>query len=100
MELWINKGSADANKPFFDRLHARQAEIELAFGGHLEWARLDGNDASRIDATIPGGGWQSNESQWPQIQDAMINAMICFEKALRPYLDMLKDEDDQASRGH
>jgi hypothetical protein len=36
--------------------------------------------------TIGMGGYRDEESKWPEIQDAMIDAMIRLEKALRPHI--------------
>jgi hypothetical protein len=54
------------------------------FGGKLSWERLEGKQGCRI-AYITTGGYKSDESKWPAIQDAMIDAMIRLEKALAPY---------------
>lgn len=35
------------------------------------------------------GGYRDDIAKWPQIQEAMIDAMIRFEKALRPHIDEL-----------
>jgi hypothetical protein len=94
VELYIDRGADqdEANKRIFDRLHALRAEIEKAFGGGLSWQRLDGKQACRIGHTLTAGGWRSEESQWPQVQDAMIDAMIRLERALLPHLEKLKAE--------
>jgi hypothetical protein len=94
VELYIDRGAdqAAANKDIFDRLHAQKSEIESSFGGELSWQRLDDKRACRLAYTVPVGGYKSNESKWPQIQDAMIDAMARLEKALRPHLDRLRTE--------
>jgi hypothetical protein len=33
---------------------------------------------------MPFGGYRSDESKWPEIQDAMVDAMIRLEQAVRP----------------
>jgi Domain of unknown function (DUF4268) len=92
-ELYIDRGlDADTNKRIFDFLHNHKIEIEQAFGGELSWQRLDDKRACRIAFTTPQGGWRSEESGWPGIQDAMIDAMIRLEKALAPQLAKLKSE--------
>ena len=58
----------------------------------LSWRRLDDKQACRIAYTVTGGGWKSDESKWPAIQDAMIDAMIRLEKALTPHLAKLKTD--------
>jgi hypothetical protein len=94
VELYIDRGAdqAAANKDIFDRLHAQKSEIEGSFGGELSWQRLNDKRACRIAYTVPVGGYRSDESSWPAIQDAMIDAMIRLEKALSPHLARLKAE--------
>jgi hypothetical protein len=41
---------------------------------------------------VESGGYRSDESKWPEIQDAMIAAMARLEKALGPHLEKLKME--------
>jgi hypothetical protein len=41
---------------------------------------------------VTGGGYKSDESRWPAIQDGMIDAMIRLENALTPRLAKLKTE--------
>ena len=45
--------------------------------------------SSRISRVIEQGSYR-DEERWPEIHDAMIDAMIRFEKALRPHLSRLK----------
>jgi hypothetical protein len=92
-ELYIDRGpEAETNKRIFDFLHARKAEIEQSFGGELSWQRLDDRRASRIAWTTTLGGWRSEPVRWPEIQDAMIDAMIRLDKALAPHISKLKAE--------
>jgi hypothetical protein len=92
-ELYIDRGAdAETNKRIFDFLHSHKTELEKTFGGELSWQRLDDKRACRIAFTTPLGGWRSDESCWPAIQDAMIDAMIRLEKAFVPQLGKLKSE--------
>ena len=88
VELYIYRGkdSGDESKTIFDSLAASKDAIEKEFGGPLEWQRLEGKLACRIKKTIPLGGYRNDESKWPGIQDAMIEAMIRLEKALKPFI--------------
>ncbi|MGH9931753.1 MAG: DUF4268 domain-containing protein [Pyrinomonadaceae bacterium] len=90
-ELYIDRGKdADAeNKSIFDQLEAHKAQVEGAFGGPLSWDRLDGKRASRIRYILPGGVGSPKED-WPRVQDGIISGMDRLEKALRPYLKLLK----------
>jgi hypothetical protein len=87
VELWIGGAeNADENKEIFDRIHKHKEEIEKSFGDELSWLRLDGSHHCRITYIASVGGQKSDESDWPEIQDAMIDAMNRLEKALTPYL--------------
>ena len=86
VELYIDTGDATENKKIFDALYAKKDQIERAFGGPLNWERLDGKRASRIRETIRKGGLSSGETIWPSIQDEMIDAMRRLDKALRPQI--------------
>jgi hypothetical protein len=99
VELYIDRGSGkkEENKRMFDWLLKHKNEIEQAFGGGLDWQRLDDKQACRIVHTLTLGGWKSDESKWPAIQDAMIDAMARLEHALAPHL--LKLNKEFASEG-
>jgi hypothetical protein len=92
VELWIDRGETGTNKEIFDRLHAQKKEIEHAFGGELSWHRLDDKRGCRVGHVLTPGGYRSDESQWPKIQEAMIEAMARLENALAPHLAKLKTE--------
>lgn len=88
VELYIDTGDAENNKAIFDTLAAARERIEQTFGGSLGWERLDNRRASRIRAIVPVAGYQDTE-RWGELQDALIDAMIGFEAALRPHIDAL-----------
>lgn len=94
VELYIDRGAeeADANKKIFDWLLSHKSEIEQAFGAELSWQRLDAKRSCRIAYTTTIGGWKSEEQKFPEIQDAMIDAMIRLEKAIKPQLAAWKQE--------
>jgi hypothetical protein len=90
VELYIDRGDSGTNKRVFDALEKRKGEIETAFGNPLVWERLEDKRACRISFIAVENGSKVDESQWPQVQEAMVEAMIRFEKALRPALDALE----------
>jgi len=94
VEIYIDRGTGRAteNKRIFDLLREHQGEIEAAFGGGLSWQRLDDKGACRIAYILTAGGYKSDETKWPEIQDAMIDAMIRLDKALTPHLESLPEE--------
>lgn len=85
VELYIDhdKDTGQKNKAIFDALYAQKDVIEKEFGSSLEWERLEDKRASRIRRRFESGGLASPES-WPALQDAMIDAMVRLDKALRP----------------
>jgi hypothetical protein len=89
VELYIDTAEADVNKSIFDQLHADRDRIEETFGTALEWQRLDDRRASRICYLVGVGGLK-NQDRWPEIHEAMIDAMVRLEKALKPRIRKLR----------
>jgi hypothetical protein len=87
VEMYIDRGkrSDSENKIIFDKLYKQKRAIERAFGGRLEWQRLNQKRASRIKKSLPGGGL-ADESKWPSIQQTLIETMIRFAKAIKPHI--------------
>lgn len=52
------------------------------------WETLEEKRACRIRHIVDIGGWQ-DEDKWPRAHEALVNAMIRLEKALRPHLKNL-----------
>ena len=94
VELYMDRGpdNTEANKHLFDWLLGHKDEIERAFGGELSWQRFDNKQSCRVACTIPMSGWKSDESKWPEVQEAMIDRMVRLEKALKPQILNLKAE--------
>lgn len=90
VEIYVDRGyTAADNEALFDQLLQHREEIEASCGHALSWERLEGKRACRVAWRIEGGGYRSDEADWPRIQDALIDTMIRFEKALRPHLQNL-----------
>ena len=89
VELYIDQGEAEANKRIFDRLFASKEQIEAAFGEPLEWQRLDDRRACRIRHRLTLGGL-ADRDRWPETQEAMIDAMVRLENALKPQIKRLR----------
>jgi hypothetical protein len=90
VELYIDRGkeSEAENKQIFDALASERRAIESAFGGSLDWERLDNRRASRIRSVTAGGGYR-DEERWPVIHDTMVKSMVSLEAVLRPLLAKL-----------
>jgi hypothetical protein len=87
VELYIDRGiNAADNEAIFDQFHRNRDAIEAEFGQPLSWERLEGKRACRIAARYENGGYRSPVEEWPALLDHMIDAMIRFERALRPHL--------------
>jgi len=73
----------------FKKLLKSKDSIEAAFGEELEWDQS--ND--RIGCGIysgEDGGWKSPESEWPGLQDRLIDKLIRLDNALRDPIHALK----------
>ena len=77
------------NKRYFDALLKHKNEIEASFGAPLEWQRLDQKRASRIAYLIHGHGGLPDQENWDALQDAMIDAMVRLEAALKTHFARL-----------
>lgn len=86
VELYIDRGEVDINKKIFDRLHSQKADVERAFGSPFSWERLDAKRGCRIAYKMGLGGYLSEESEWPGIQEGMVTAMVQLEKTIEPLL--------------
>ena len=75
-------GGEEQSKAAFQALFANKGDIEAKFGGPLDWQELPGRQGCRICTQLTGG-WKSPESEWPEMQDRMIDALIRLESALR-----------------
>lgn len=89
VELYIDQVDAEANKRIFDQLFANKEQIEAAFGGPLEWQRLNDRRACRICHRLTLGGL-ADRDRWPDIQEAMIDSMVRLEQALKPQIKHLR----------
>jgi hypothetical protein len=87
VELKIN-GNVAAGPATFTALKAEQGEIEKDFGGPLEWEEPPAIGGWRICHRTEGG-YRDPETEWPKIQDRMIEAMIRLDVAFRPRLAKL-----------
>lgn len=89
VNLYIKRREAGANKAIFDQLIARREDIEKRFGGALQWERMDGRLACRVEHTIETGGYRSPPEVLDRLPSEMVDAMERLEKALGPALQDL-----------
>ena len=51
---------------------------------------MDAKRACRIAKTYDDIGWRDEDHKWEKLHHMMVDAMIRFEKAIRPYVGKLK----------
>lgn len=78
----LDKGGDARSKQAFHLLHAQKEQIENAFGGPLDWQELPDRYGCRICKDLEGS-WRTPETEWPALQEAMIQSMLQLERALR-----------------
>ena len=83
IELWL--GTDRQHAAIFDTLYRARHDIEKAFGELLEWRHGGGKKAWRVVYSIDIGGIHDLD-KWPEMQNALIDSMIRFERGLGPYL--------------
>jgi hypothetical protein len=90
VECYIRIDSdGDKSSAAFQALYAQKDAIEAKFGSALDWQKLPNRIGCRICKEM-SGGWKSPESEWPEIQDRMIDALIRLDDALRQPIQELK----------
>jgi len=91
VELYIDRGKdcEEENEAIFDQLLESKDKVQAGVSFLLSWQRLDGRRACRIRIDLPGG-YRSPDSEWPEIQQRMTDAMTQLEAAFKPVLRGLK----------
>jgi hypothetical protein len=90
VECYIRpSGGEEKSTLAFNSLLAQRSEIEAKFGSKLDWQDLPGRQGCRICKELPGG-WKSPESEWPDMQNRIIDELIRLEGALRKPIQDLK----------
>ena len=81
VELYIDSGDAAYNKQVFDALHEQRESIEAAFGGSLEWERLDKRRASRV-AAYHSGAITDGETVLKELRAWALDTMLHMQRAI------------------
>lgn len=89
VELFVRNGDEAQTLAAFRALEAQKTQIETAFGGSLDWHDLPGRLGCRVCKELEGG-WNLPESEWPEMQDRMIDALIRLDVAVRGPVQLLK----------
>jgi Domain of unknown function (DUF4268)/Endonuclease NucS len=88
--------SNDPNKELLGAMEKYQHEIDEAFGGMIEWERLDGKKASRIKYEMPKDiknnleGKFNDELYWNDLINWYADAMHKFYTVINPYLERIR----------
>lgn len=82
-------GGEEKSTAAFHALFSQKSEIEAKFGDQLDWQELPGRQGCRICKDLPDG-WKSPESEWPEMQERIIDALIRLEAALKKPIQELK----------
>jgi len=86
--MYLDAPDTADNKALFDALYERRADIERAFGGPLNWYRLDDKKGCWIGVNFEGG-WR-DESTWPAAIEQAVEAMGRLYATLSPLLRDLR----------
>jgi len=82
IECYIRLATETRSKAAFHELMEQKKDIEKAFGAPLVWEERSGRKGCRIYIRFPGG-WRSSETEWPEIQARMLDALARMEKAMK-----------------
>lgn len=86
VDLYIDQGNADSNSRIYEGLLAHREEIQAAFGSELSWQELPGRRARKIGAPIEFTGDRDDETNWPEIHEALVSTMERFQPAMAPFI--------------
>lgn len=89
IDCYVRPGGEEKNAAAFGALLAQKDVIEARFDGKLIWDEVQGRQRRSINVALPGG-WKAPESEWPEMQDRMIDALIRLEAALKQPIQDLK----------
>jgi len=91
-QLVIDRGkeSDTENRRILDQLRMHKDEIERAFGLPLTWYQREDVRLCRIINEITTGGYRDEEAKWTTIQDAIVDSRVRLEKALRPFVELIR----------
>ncbi len=90
VEIYIDRGkdADEENENIFNTLYKSKEKIETNLGSKLDWQRLEGKRACRIKIYVKGG-YRDSEEEWNAIHTKLVDNMIRFEKAFKPYIQKL-----------
>ena len=89
-EIYIDRSDHAENKFIFDKLFSQKEVLETAFGGPMEWERLNHRRACRIKCETKADMFRRED--WPRMIKFMTDAMVRIDKAFREPLQKLNKD--------
>ncbi|MFL5845302.1 MAG: DUF4268 domain-containing protein [Solirubrobacteraceae bacterium] len=89
--LVFESSDAELNARNFEALAIEREQIESEFGGPLDWDRVEGRKRCFVGVTLEGGGYTADRDRWPEIQQAMLDAMLRLDAVFRPRIQTLSN---------
>jgi hypothetical protein len=87
IELVFERSSEEENERLFQQLSDHRVEIERTFAEPLQWDRSEGRQMRKVFVQLNGGYRDDGREE---LQDRMIDTMIRFEAAMRPFVAKLR----------
>ena len=90
VEIYIDRGkdADEENANIFNTLYKSKEKIETNLGRKLYWQRMEGKRACRIKIYVKGG-YRDSEEEWEKTHTKLVDIMVRFEKAFKPYIQKL-----------
>ncbi|MDA0987829.1 MAG: DUF4268 domain-containing protein, partial [Chloroflexi bacterium] len=90
--LYIDLGTAQENKAFFDSAYSQREHVEKAFGEPLQWERLDHRKASRI-TVYREGHIDDDEEERQSIADWMVDSVVKLRDNVVPLISRVSGSE-------
>jgi len=81
-ELYINRGSKEENKKFFDLLYQLKDEIEKEFGSGLVWEKMEDNVTCRVKNQLDNVN-VFDDKDWPRMNEFLIDSAERMHRAFK-----------------
>lgn len=82
----MGPGREAETKEAFRRLQERRADIEREFGAPLEWDPGEGVRKAEVSYRVPVDAGFRDRERWPELWEAMVQALARLERAVEPPL--------------
>lgn len=89
VDLFLGSPIAEVNKDRFDKLLLNKEKIESVFGEELVWEFRENRKQHYIRTFSKVGGIDDTD-KWTEIQNDLVDRLIRFEIALRPFIKTIK----------